>query len=249
MNKKININLLEELNTVINIFNYSYYNDLMLNSKNYIQCEGYDIISKCIENDKCWEPYQTEITNEILKKYNGIFVDIGCHIGYYSILASLLGKEVISVDGNKKYLNLFRKTIEDNDLKKIRIINKFIDNSFLFENLEINLEQNISLLKVDIEGFEKFTIQLFDNLIKKKKIKNIILEISPKLDSEYDILCIKLFNSGYKNIFDLGLSRQRKLNFNTNHLNNMDDKRVDINNIKNYIENLEFSQSNFLFSL
>ena len=62
--------------------------------------------------------------------------------------------------------------------KKIRIINKFIDNSFLFENLEINLEQNISLLKVDIEGFEKFTVQLFDILIKKKNKKYHIRNFS-----------------------------------------------------------------------
>ena len=65
-------------NVKLIIFNYNYYNSKKINN------EGLDIISKCIDgHDNCWEPYQTEITKELLKSGKEIFVDIGSHIGYY----------------------------------------------------------------------------------------------------------------------------------------------------------------------
>ena len=58
-----------------------------------------------------------------------------------------------------------------------------------------------------------------------------------------------MYNFGYKNIYDWGLSPQMQLNFNTNHFREMNNRLININNIINYINNLEFRQSNFLFCM
>ena len=65
----------------MNIFDYD------TAKKNNSNKEDLDIISKCLETHNCWEPYQTEITKEILKDGNNIFIDIGSHLGYYSLLS------------------------------------------------------------------------------------------------------------------------------------------------------------------
>lgn len=96
----------------IYVFDYEYYQN---NDKNSI---GYDIISKDISYYNCWEPFQTEITKDILKNGNNIFIDIGHHLGYYSLLASAYNNSVYSIDCNEEYINIFLKSIEVNNIKK-----------------------------------------------------------------------------------------------------------------------------------
>ena len=64
-------------NIKMTIFDYDKYSDRFMEQTNN-ESIGLDIISKCLVKDKCWEPFQTEITKEILDNYNGIFIDIGC---------------------------------------------------------------------------------------------------------------------------------------------------------------------------
>ena len=59
-------------------------------------------------------------------------------------------------------------------------------------------------------------------------------------------LCKKMISLNYK-IYNIGLSPQRKLNFNTNHLSTLDKLEIDYDNLETYVQNLEHGQSNFLF--
>jgi hypothetical protein len=229
----------------IKIFDYFYYSKKYQNQS---QSLGLDIICKCLKKDGCWEPFQTEITREILtEKTEGVFLDLGCHIGYYSILASSLGIKTYSVDGNNKFLNLFRESIKINSLENIEIINSVISSDFDLELFisKHNINQ-IKLIKMDLEGSETNIIKLFEPLFLNKKINNLIIEISPKFNNDYPELCRYIFNHGFK-IYDIGLSPQRKLLEETNHLNELN--HLPIEDINNYISNLEFEQSNFLFRL
>lgn len=228
------------------IFDYLHYSKKYTDQRFDDESVGLDIISHCLENDKTWEPFQTEITSEILKEDNdGLFIDVGCHFGYYSTLASLIGTQTISIDSCNSFLTLFNKTITNNNLTNIKIVIESVDENFnLVEHIPSPI--NINLIKIDIEGAEKFLINSIDTLLSENKIKNIIMEISPKLDKDYDTLCTKLHSYGY-NIYDIGLSPQRKLQQNTNHLQNIDKLMININNISEYIQNIQHGQSNFLF--
>ena len=230
------------------IFDYLYYSKKYTDQRFDDESVGLDIISYCLEHDKTWEPFQTEITAEILKEdKNGIFIDVGCQLGYYSTLASLIGTKTFSIDSCNSFLTLFNKTITNNNLTNIKIVTESVDENFnLVEHIPSPV--NINLIKIDIEGSEKFLINSIDTLLSEKKIKNIIMEISPRLDKDYDTLCVKLHSYGYK-IYDIGLSPQRKLQQNTNHLQDIDKLMVNIDNISEYIQNIQHNQSNFLFRL
>jgi FkbM family methyltransferase len=88
-----------------------------------------DYISKVIMKHKNWEPKITCLINLILKNKNdNIFFDIGCNIGYYSIIASKFCKKIYSFDANNQNLNLLNKSMNENNIKNILYYNNAISN-------------------------------------------------------------------------------------------------------------------------
>ncbi len=209
--------------------------------------EERDLISKFLYEDKCWKPYQTEITKEILSD-GGTFIDIGCHIGYYSILASILKCKVISVDLNMNYITMFMKTIRANDLEPIEIKNIRIAKNTRKNNIIISNEK-IKLIKISIQGNESYIIDCFNLDLKSHNIENIIMEITPKYSYHYIKTILKLYKYGYK-IYDIGNSKQRTLNKNTTHLQDLEElDESDLDNLEEYLNNIEHGQTNFLFRI
>ena len=229
--KFTDVKFLEDKTILVKIFDYDQHKEGE---------KGRDIICRCLENDRVWEPFQTEITTEILKSTNGIFVDVGCHIGYYSILASLLGIKSLSFDLDYDYLNLFESTKDLNNLNNIKIFNQKIDKKINTKN--IIKDQKISLLKIDTGGLEFEIITKFLDF----EIPYIITEISSKSKNTYIDLCKKMKDLNYR-IYNIGLSPQRKLKFNTNHLDNLEKLEIDYQNLDSYISNIKYGQTNFLF--
>lgn len=225
------------------IFDYFYAKEH--NIKDY----NYDVISKCLESkNNCWEPYQTEITKEILKNGNNIFIDVGTHLGYYSLIASSLGNNVIGIDCSDIYIDLFKKNIDLNNLKNIKILKNMVDSNFSLDTI-IDVNTKIKLIKCDIEGYEIEFVKSIQTRLENKTIENLILEISPTKRNEYNETIKSIFYLGY-HVYDIGLSPQRKLNEDIS-LSSLKDKYLDLNNINidDYLTSFPQKQSNFLFSL
>ena len=225
------------------IYDYDYY------FNNNINNDGLDIISKCIKgNDNCWEPYQTEITKRILENGNNIFIDIGCHLGYYSLLAASLNNIVYSIDVNENTSKIFKENVKINNYdNNIIFLQEYVNVNFKLFN--IPNETPIKLIKCDIEGNEIEFVDIIIGRLQNKTIDYLILEISPNFRDNYSECVLKIKNLGY-DIYDIGLSPQRKLDDTTN-LTSLKNKLVDINNLedmRNYINNFPEKQSNFLFT-
>lgn len=183
------------VNTVIgemHIFDYPKY----MNFQGY--CTGQDEVSKSLDLNGTWD---TDIFNAIQQIANngtkGLFVDIGCHIGWFSRFALLKGFDVESYDGDADNLKLLEKNAPK--AKKH------------FAWFEAGVEptgliQDINILKIDIEGNEQWAIRYFENSIKAKKVKHIIMEVTPVFNDSYPALVQKLQNYGYE-VQDLHVSK------------------------------------------
>ena len=89
-------------------------------------------------------------------------------MGYYSLLSSSYNNKVISIDTNDKYIELFKKSIVDNQIKNINIFKKFVDINFSLDSI-IDINSYIKLIKCDIEGYE---IEFVDSIMERLKQKN-----------------------------------------------------------------------------
>jgi hypothetical protein len=221
---------------IINVYDYEYY-------KNEKDEEGLDIISFCYKKHLCWEPYQSELTKEILESGNNLFIDIGSHLGTYSIISSIYGNSTIAIDANINVNNIFRKTIKDNNLLNINILDIYIKNDTKLE--DITKSDKIRLIKADVEGAEDLVYNIFKNKFENKQIDYAIFEITSKFLEKYKFI-EDLYKIGYK-IFNIGLSPQRNLVKDTNHLSLDKLQKIEIKeDFMKVIKELEYGQSNFL---
>lgn len=71
---------------------------------------------------KTWEPFTTELMKKYLNE-NTNFIDIGAHIGYYSLFCASHAKNgrVIAFEPEEKNLGILRKNIHANNIKNITI--------------------------------------------------------------------------------------------------------------------------------
>ena len=100
------------------------------------------VVSRTIAHNKEWEPEETKFLKSVIKK-GSIVVDIGAHIGYYTLLFSKWvgpkGK-VFSFEPDTNNFKLLSKNILANQSKNVRAYNKAISNqddtTFLYLNSE-----------------------------------------------------------------------------------------------------------------
>ena len=92
-----------------------------------------------IFNDKVGVQVQidsTELLIEITKSGGHNFVDLGCHIGFFSVIANCYNNNVLAIDKNENFLSVLEETIEDNDLANLAIKNIIIDGNIKKEYFE-----------------------------------------------------------------------------------------------------------------
>jgi hypothetical protein len=173
-----------------------------------------DIVSSEIRNHKCWEPFETEIIIELLKKLNNKeFIHIGAHIGYFSIIASSYGFNVNSYECNEVYYKILEMNTKKNN--KIKIYNNQITKNNVYNIFKNN---NIGIVKLNITGNEPEIIYGMSKFINDNKIDCLITEISPKFRPIEVWIDIINFLSKTYDIYNIDFSSPRFLNFNTNHI-------------------------------
>lgn len=165
--------------------------------------------------------FTTEVFKREIKRGMSI-VDIGAHIGYYTLLfARLTGEEgkVFAFEPSAENFSLLTKNVEINGYKNVVLIPKavlnftgktklFLDKdsscghrTYLFEQKKgencllvdtVSLDdffkdknQNIDLIKMDIEGAEYASLQGMSRLLEKNKDLKIVTEFYPKLIREF----------------------------------------------------------------
>lgn len=153
-------------------------------------CTGQDGLSFTLINTGCWEKLYLDCIGNILKNgdRNNLVIDIGSHIGWYSKMATQLGYKVIAFEGDKENVEVLKLNAPDTDVRYI----------WFEENMESVFESDktIELMKLDIEGSEKYGIHYMRKVL--SRTKNIFIEVSPIFNDSYPKLIKKLQNLGFE---------------------------------------------------
>jgi hypothetical protein len=159
-------------------------------------CTGQDIISYCIDRQKVWEVEETAVQLAILsERHTGVMLDFGSHIGYYSILAALKGYQVASFDSSRENLDLLHESAEANGVAdKITPYLCLLDDQAPILSRDA---EEIQLVKIDIEGAERHAVQMCADLMGGRKIKYLIMEVSPVFNGTYPSLVETICSQGY----------------------------------------------------
>jgi hypothetical protein len=184
------------------VFDWDKYKDF----KGY--CTGQDDISRTLINTGVWEPIESSTIGEVLKQgdRSNLFLDFGCHIGWYTLMAAGLGYRVHSYDGDRENLELLKLNLVNNvkgfDVNYQQVwFDAKTDQDLLTKSIPYNA--TIELVKIDIEGNEQYVIPLLKPWLENGLIKNLFIEISPVFNDSYPALINKLLSYGYK-IYDNG---------------------------------------------
>ena len=177
---------------------------------------GIDIIQ-----GKIWEKHIISFLKNNLEK-NMSFVDVGSHYGCHSLIASNLCEMVYSFEPQKKLHGLQKNTIKNNSIKNIKLRNIGLSNKnektkmnpLNYENdwinsgdvsigtngEEITLKtldsfklDRVGIIKVDVQGFEKFVLEGAKKTIEKFK---------PTLIVEFEEGQLRKFGYGSSDLFD-----------------------------------------------
>ena len=154
----------------------------LFNGKKIIAYDNNDFISNTISQFKCWEPNVTDTFIQILKKYKTPTVfDVGCNIGYFSLISSDQCDKIFSFDSNEKNIDFLTKSIKINKINNIQPITCCVsDETNLFYKMQDTNDTNIGALKMVSCGKEDtdVTTIVLDDFIEKNNIQEVsILKI------------------------------------------------------------------------
>ncbi len=140
--------------------------------KNSLKFLGYNFLTrpKTIDFLFCSRFYEPEFTKFILNKKGKIFLDIGAHIGRFSLLASKNFERVISFEPHSENFAQLKKNILSNKLENIIPLNLAISNKIKYLYMS-NLNVNTGASQIKEKGDKKVKCLTLDSIIKKEKIK------------------------------------------------------------------------------
>lgn len=167
--------------------------------------------------------YEQHVTNTLKKllKRDSVYVDIGCNIGWFVLLAATIATEgkVIGVEPNHQNLQLLYQSINENHFTNITIfpyaatdgskllqMSGFAGYGFVhnINNSNVDYVQGhaiddllkdiakIDIIKMDIEGHEPIALEGMKNIITRHR-PIIISEFHPKLIAEFSNIEPRLY--------------------------------------------------------
>lgn len=152
-------------------------------------CMGQDDVSRTIGLYGKWSQDMYDFIEKILdKKDHGLFLDVGSHIGWFSRLAVSKGYSVIGFEGAP----------ENIELARINVPTGIFENIWFDKDTKpTNLMVYAQLLKMDIEGNERYGLVYFEKSFRNKRIDNAVIEITPVFNDSYPALIKQMQDWGY----------------------------------------------------
>ena len=153
-----------------------------------------DCVSQTIISHGVWEvPQSIFLMSAIAANPHARFVDLGCQIGWFSLLAASFGMKVEALDANASALGVLRASAEENGwTKQIMFVHGEV------QRYEPPVLAEPLIVKIDVEGAELRAVQRLSYAFMGKRISHCLMEVSPCFYDYYPNLLAYLFDLGYR---------------------------------------------------
>lgn len=157
-------------------------------------CPANDVVSQNIDLYGFWEVYETALMNDLFKKADkgSNFIDVGAQTGWYTLLAADSGLNVLAVESDENSASLIKGSVSMNGFENVVVSNLFVD-----DKSNVLPAMDMYLVKVDVEGNEKYALKMFEDSFEQKLIKYAVFEFSPVFNDSYKEILEKLNAYGY----------------------------------------------------
>lgn len=164
---------------LINFFKPEY---LMIQGNKLFIDKQDEVVSQELLQSGKWEEYETDLFKKNIKK-GDIVLDIGAHIGYYTLLAArMVGNKgkVYAFEPDLRNFEILKKNVKENKYENVILINKAVSNkdgeAILFLNYENTGDHRIYNPKDKRKSIKIQTVTL-DNFFKNKSKKVDLIKI------------------------------------------------------------------------
>lgn len=143
-------------------------------------CTGDDEVSRSVLLHGGWEGYETVTAMALLDGGDGVVVDVGAHVGWYSMLAARAGFEVLAVEAAPETCAMLEANAAVNGFAgRVRAVRGFVGSA----TAPVAPGQRIRLLKVDIEGLEWEAARVFEPALRAGDVDFALVELTPIFDN------------------------------------------------------------------
>ncbi len=156
-----------------------------------------DTVSIGLKEYGIWEGWETVLVLEILKTGDNskIVVDLGSHIGWYSIIAAMNGYKVYAFDESTERIAMLNESARLNNCNNnISCTHIRIDKD---TKLPVDFSCGIRFFKCDLDANDLYAVKLYYHLFKAGMIDYAMIEISPCFNNSYIELVELIAECGY----------------------------------------------------
>lgn len=158
-------------------------------------CPGDDDVSRTLTLYGIWEPIETSFFIEALQSSNGLVIDFGTQLGWYSMLSTAYGHDVLAVEGVAEHEEMTRINCAG------RTGSLYQTQHWLNERTPTLSAENcphVCIVKIDVEGAEQHALRCISELLEADLIDNVLMEVSPVFNDSYPPLVERLLRLNFE---------------------------------------------------
>lgn len=144
-------------------------------------CSGDDDVSRAVTAYGMWEGFETAVALAVLAEPGGWLVDVGAHVGWYTMLALRTGHPVLAVEANPENLALLESNAVLNRTRCLSAVRGFIDSA----TPVVPAGDRVRLFKADIEGNESDALRVFEPSFAAGHVDYALIELTPQFNARW----------------------------------------------------------------